>query len=46
MLTVLFLVSLAAFICILLSAINRVPLWIGCLLLAIADLLRHIPLGK
>ena len=46
MLTVTALLALAAFICVLLSALNWVPLWVGTLLLCILELLRIMPLGK
>lgn len=44
--TVLFLLALAAFVCIILAAMGRCPLWIGTLIVSIIELLRHIPLGR
>lgn len=44
--TVLLLVALAAFIVTIASALNRAPLWIAVLLLAICELLRALPLGR
>lgn len=45
MLTVLFLLAIVAFVCTILAALGRCPLWIAVVLLAIGELLRHIPLG-
>jgi hypothetical protein len=45
-LTVLLLVALAAFIVTIASALNKAPLWIAVLLLAICELLRALPLGR
>jgi hypothetical protein len=46
-LTVLFLLALAAFVCTLLSMMGYPPpLWCAVLILCIIELLRHIPLGK
>lgn len=45
MLTVAALLAIAAFVCIILSALNWVPLWIGTLLLCILELLRIMPMG-
>jgi hypothetical protein len=48
MLTVLLLMAIAAFICVVAAAVppGRVPLWVGVLLLAIIELLRALPLGR
>jgi hypothetical protein len=44
MLTVALLLALAAFVSVIASAMNRVPLWIAVLLLSVALLLQSIPL--
>lgn len=46
MLTVFLLLALSAFVCTILSAIGKVPLWVGVVLLCIIELLRALPLGK
>jgi hypothetical protein len=46
MLTVLVLLLLAAFVTCIASAMGKCPLWISVLLVIIADLLVHLPLGK
>lgn len=46
MLTVLLLLFLAAFICTIASALNKCPLWVPVLLLCVAGLLAHLPLGR
>ena len=46
MLTVLLLLFLAAFLLTIASAIGRCPLWIPVLLVCVAGLLQHLPLGK
>lgn len=46
MMTVSLILALTAFICIILSALNYCPLWIGALLLAILELLRALPMGR
>jgi hypothetical protein len=46
MLTVLLLVSIAAFIVTIASALNKAPLWIAVLLLTILALLQSLPLGR
>jgi hypothetical protein len=42
--TVIMFIVLAAFICAVVSAIGRCPLWVSVILLCIAELLRVIPL--
>ncbi len=46
MLTVFLLFAVAAFICTIVAAIGRCPLWIAVMLLCVLELLRVIPLGK
>lgn len=46
MFTVLALLVVAAFLCIIASAIGKCPLWVGTLLLCIVELLRVLPLGR
>lgn len=46
MLTVFFLLAVVAFICAIMSATGKCPLWVSVLILAIIELLRNIPLGK
>lgn len=47
MLTVLVILAVAAFICVVLSAANYPPpLWVGVLLLCVIELLRALPLGR
>jgi hypothetical protein len=46
MLTVLLLIALSAFVVAILAAINRAPIWVAVLLLAVAELLRAVPLGR
>ena len=46
MLTVLVLLAVAAFIISIVAAVNRCPLWPAVLLLAVAELLRALPLGR
>lgn len=45
-LTVLVLLAVAAFVVTIVHAIGRAPLWPAVLLLAIAELLRALPLGR
>jgi hypothetical protein len=45
-LTVLVLIAIAAFIVTIVAAVNRCPLWPAVLLLAVAELLRALPLGS
>ena len=46
MLTVLLLLSVASFIVTIASAMNKCPLWPAVLLLAVAEMLRALPLGR
>jgi hypothetical protein len=46
MLTVALILSLAALILAIASAVKPIPLWIAVVLLAILSLLQSIPLGK
>ena len=46
MLTVFVLIGVATFIIAIVSAMGRCPLWPGVLLLAVAEMLRGLPLGK
>ena len=46
MLTVIGFVIIAAFICAIVSAIGRCPLWISVVLLCVVELLRILPLGR
>jgi ABC-type phosphate/phosphonate transport system permease subunit len=46
MITVLFVLALAAFIVAILSAIGKVPLWVSVLVLCVIELLRTLPLGR
>ena len=45
-LTVLLLVAVAAFIVTIAHAMNKCPLWPAVLLLAVAEMLRALPLGR
>jgi hypothetical protein len=45
MLTVFLLLALAAFLCTVVAALGKCPVWIPVLLLCIIELLRAIPLG-
>ncbi len=45
-LTIFLLLALCAFIGIVISALGKCPLWVPCLLLAIIELMRALPLGK
>ena len=45
MLTVTFLLVLAAFVCTIAAAIGKAPLWVPVLLLVLVELLRLLPLG-
>jgi hypothetical protein len=42
--TVIMFIVLAAFICAVVSAIGRCPLWVSVILLCIAEMIRVIPL--
>lgn len=44
MLTITFILAIAALICALLSAVGRAPLWVSVILLCIIELIRAIPL--
>jgi hypothetical protein len=46
MFTVLMILFLSAFICTIASAIGKCPLWVPVLLLCVAGLLQHLPLGR
>ena len=46
LLTVIGFLVVAAFICTIVSAIGKCPLWISVLLLCLVELLRILPLGK
>lgn len=46
MLTVLLLVAVAAFIVTIVHAMGKCPLWPAVLLLAVAEMLRALPLGR
>lgn len=46
MLTVFLILAIAAFVCIIASALGKAPLWVGTLLLCVIELLRALPLGK
>lgn len=46
MLTVLILIAVAAFVVTIVSAMNKCPLWPAVLLLAVAEMLRALPLGR
>ncbi len=46
MITVLICLVAAAFICTIVSAIGKCPLWIAVVLLCVVELIRVLPLGK
>lgn len=46
MLTVLVLIAIAAFVVAIVHAMGKCPLWPAVLLLAVAELLRALPLGR
>lgn len=46
MLTVMLLLALAAFVCTIVAALGKCPLWIAVLVLVIMELLRALPLGR
>lgn len=46
MLTVLGFLIIAAFICAIVAAIGKAPLWISVVLLCIVELLRILPMGR
>jgi hypothetical protein len=45
MLTVFLLLALAAFVCTVVAALGKCPVWIPVLLLCLIELLRAVPLG-
>lgn len=42
--TITLILLIAALVAILISAMGKCPLWVGCLLLCVAALLGHLPL--
>ena len=46
MLTVLVLIAVSAFVVTIVHAMGRCPLWPAVLLLAVAEMLRALPLGR
>ncbi len=46
MITVFFVLALAAFIVAILSAIGKAPLWVSVMILCVIELLRTLPLGR
>jgi hypothetical protein len=46
LLTVIGFLVVAAFICTIVSALGKCPLWVGVILLCIIELVRILPLGK
>ncbi len=46
MLTVMICLVAAAFICTIVSALGRCPLWVAVLLLCVVEMIRVLPLGK
>jgi hypothetical protein len=46
MITVLFVLALAAFIVTVLAAIGKAPVWVSVLILCVIELLRTLPLGR
>lgn len=46
MITVLGFLIFGAFVCAIVSAIGKAPLWVSVLLLCIVELLRILPLGR
>jgi hypothetical protein len=46
MLTVLLVLAVAAFVIAIVNAMNKCPLWPAVLVLAVAELLRTLPMGK
>lgn len=48
MITVLLVLAIAAFVCVIAAAArpSSVPLWVGVLLLCVIELLRNMPLGR
>lgn len=46
MFTVLIILAITAFICTIVSAIGKCPVWVPVLVLCVIELLRVLPLGK
>lgn len=46
MLTVMLLLALSAFVCTIVAALGKCPLWIAVLLLCVIALLQSVPLGR
>lgn len=46
MITVFLLLAVAAFICVILSALGKCPDWVWGVLLVVIELLRAVPLGR
>ena len=46
MLTVMLLLAIAAFVCAIVAAMGRCPLWVSVVILCIIELLRNLPLGR
>ncbi len=46
MLTVIGFLVAAAFVCVIVSALGKCPLWVGVLLLCVVELVRILPLGR
>ena len=46
MLTVMLLLALAAFVCTIVAALGKWPLWVAVILLVLMELLRALPLGR
>lgn len=44
--TVLLVLAITAFVCVIVSAFGKCPLWVAVALLCIIELLRVMPLGK
>jgi hypothetical protein len=46
MITVFLLLAVAAFVCTIVSALGKCPLWVAVLLLCVIELLRALPMGR
>jgi hypothetical protein len=46
MLTVIGIIVISAFICTIISALGKCPLWIAVVLLCVVELLQVLPLGR
>ncbi len=46
MLTVFLLLAIAAFVCTVLAAMGKCPIWVAVLFLCVIELLRAVPLGR